>query len=108
MSEKFLSEPQKIDVTGCVSPFKHDYQPWLIQRSKDSDYFVAVFATEQLLKVGCVDFGIGDYKIKQITNGIDFLESIKNANCRVMLNPYNLRNKTRWTEFYLDGGLDNV
>lgn len=100
-TEKQLSDLKTgYDITGCLSPFRQNGQPWLIQLPDNPSYWVAVYTTEEKLRAGCIDLNIHDYKIKQVTDGIDFIDSICSVGIRVMLNPYSVReeNKTRWTE----------
>lgn len=101
-TEKLLSGPKGTNITGYLSPFRENNQPWLIQLPENPHYWVAIYSDEDKLRIGCADLGIGEgeYKIKQITDGVEFLDSILSAGVRVMLNPYSLRseNKTRWTE----------
>lgn len=100
-TEKMLSDLKTgYDITGCLSPFHENGQPWLIQLPNNPSHWVAVYSTEEKLRQGCIDLNILDYRIKQITDGIDFLNSICSSGVRVMLNPYSIleENKTRWTE----------
>lgn len=100
-TEKLLSDLKTgYNITGCLSPFKENGQPWLVQLPGNPSYWVAVYTTEEKLRAGCVDLNIQNYRIKEVTDGVDFLDSICSAGIRVMLNPYSIRseNKTRWTE----------
>ena len=101
--EVLLSQPRGIAVSGYFSPFHHNDQPWLIQMPNNPSYWLAVFSSVEKLEESCADLGIRDYKIKQITDGRDFVESIIEQGVRIMLDPYAVRseNKTRWTEVVL-------
>jgi hypothetical protein len=67
-------------------------------------YWIPVFSTQEKLEKSCAELSIVDYKIKQITDGYDFLDSLREQNVRVMLDPYAVisENKTRWTEIVLE------
>lgn len=99
-TEKMLSNPKSIRVTGCLSPFREDGQPVFFQMPDNPNFWVAVFTTKDKLEESCADLGITDYTIKQVTDGKDFVESIVENGVRIMLDPYAIRseNKTRWTE----------
>lgn len=101
-TEKFLYESEGQNITGCLTPFRNG-QPILIQLPENPNFWVAVFSTKYKMEESCVDLGIENYAIKQITDGIDFIESIVEHGIRIMLDPYILRseNKTRWTEIVL-------
>ena len=77
-TEKLLSDPKSTNITGYLSPFKHNDQPWLIQMPGNPHFWVAVFSDENKLEESCAELNIRDYKIKQITDGRDFLESFAN------------------------------
>jgi len=102
-TEKLLSKPRSISVTGCLSPFR-DGQPCFIQMPGNPHFWVAVFTNKDKLEESCADLGITDYTIKQVTDGKDFIESIVEGGVRIMLDPYAVRseNKTRWTEIILE------
>jgi len=102
-TEKLLSEPKSIEVTGCLSPFRNG-QPCFIQMPNNPHFWVAVFSTKDKLEESCADLGITDYTIKQVTDERDFIESIVEGGVRIMLDPYAVRseNKTRWTEIILE------
>jgi hypothetical protein len=96
-SEKMLSEPKPVSITGCLCPFK-DEQPCFVEMPNNSQIWIAVFSTNNKLNRSCAELGIVDYVIKEITDGNDFLESIVKLDIRIMLDPYVVENKTRWTE----------
>lgn len=102
-TEKLLSNFTPASITGCLTPFQSDGQPWFVHLPNNPNYWVPVFSTVEKLEAGCVDLNINDYFIKEISDGLEFIESIKIVGLRVMLNPYSVReeNKTRWTEIVL-------
>jgi hypothetical protein len=100
MQEKMLSTPVSIAVTGFFVPFLENGQPCLITPPDHSNFWVAIFSTVDKLEESCAEFKIPKYKVKQISDGNEFLQSIFDAKIRVMLDPYLMKseNKTRWTE----------
>lgn len=97
-----MFDPNEVDITGCLSPFKGT-QPCCVRLPDNDDRWVAVFSTQKRLEKTCLELCISDYNIKQITNGSDFISSILEAGLRIMLNPYLVieENKTKWTEITL-------
>lgn len=99
--EKLLSSQLRaVKVTGFLSPFRHNDQPWVLKMPNNPSCWIAIFSSVEKLEEACADLNIRDYKIKQITDGRDFVESIIEQGVRIMLDPYAIRseNKTRWTE----------
>lgn len=96
-TEKMLSEPKPVSITGCLCPFK-EKQPCFVEIPNNHQIWIAVFSTKDKLDRSCAKLGIFDYVIKEITDGNDFVESIVKLDIRIMLDPYTVENKTRWTE----------
>lgn len=92
VTDKILS----VNITGYLTPFYSNEQPVLVEFPESDDKFVLVFSTEEKLKEG---MKIIPYdKIKQIQDGVDFLESII-AHARVAVDPWvTSEGNTRWVE----------
>lgn len=59
--------------------------------------FICIFSTKEKLETSMKEMNIDQYKIKEITDGPDFLDSVKEY--RVMLDPWiTERMTTRFTE----------
>jgi hypothetical protein len=92
----FLSPFQEVPAAPCD-------QPVFIQMPNIETLFVAVFDDEDKLHKSMEEVGITDYKIKQVTDVKDFIESVCSQGCRIMLNPWRTDNgTTRWTELEND------
>lgn len=100
--EKNLSNLRGINLNGCLSPFKDNGQPWLVKMPENPHFWVVVFTTKAKLEESCVELGIADYTIKQVIDGRDFVDSIVEGGTGIMLDPYVVENKTRWTEVLLE------
>jgi len=74
------------------------------------EHFLLVFTTEEKLHLGIKEMGYdGEYKIKQITDIDDFLDSLRGQGVRVMLDPYIVDGeKTRWTELVEKSDLERL
>lgn len=92
--------PENLSISGFYTPFQQNDQPHFVQMPYVDDFWVAIFSDLDKLDDGCRRLGIKDYKIKLILDGRDFIDSIKENNIRIMLDPYVVleKNKTRWTE----------
>ena len=103
-TEKLLSEPKTINITGYLTPFKQNGQPHLIQMPGNPHFWLAVFSSLVRLEESCAELGFVGYRIKQIDDGRDFIESVMEGGVRIMLDPYRVtsENKTRWTEIILE------
>jgi len=60
--------------------------------------FVTVFTRLEELEATMIILGIGDYKVKQVNDLNEFVASIVEQGCRVMLDPHLHDEKVRWTE----------
>lgn len=78
-------------------------QPVLIGVSEATQKFVAVFDDENELEALMLAIGVGDYKIKRVTDVNDFVASIVEQGLRVMLNPHFHGDRVRWTELFPPG-----
>lgn len=88
-----------VDLKNCVTSFHFNEQPILIRMPNINSYFVAVFSTVEKLEEEMIRLGIKDYKIKYITNTMEFASSIFEENVRIMLDPYGTdHNTTKWIE----------
>src|SRR5687768_3798895 len=80
-------------------PFFPDGLPVLVQMPGIEAKFVAVFTDVEKLHASMSDLSITGYVIKQITDSLDFLGSIREVGCRIMGDPYVVEgNRTRWYE----------
>lgn len=80
-------------------------QPVFIRMPNIDTLFVAVFmeshgrSAEELLEESMEECGVEEYKIKQVDDVEEFIESVCSQGCRIMLNPYRTdAGTTRWTE----------
>jgi len=89
-----------ISVTGDLLPMHLNGQPFLAQMPNIIADFVVIFTTEDKLREAMKHFASGEeYKIKQITDGIEFCESIYEGGARIMRDPYIVDGeRTHWTE----------
>ncbi len=78
---------QEIDIKGYLCPFKSATQPLALSMPGTDDLFLAVFSTEGKLLRFLWQFDLKHFKIVQINDGPDFLESIT-GHYRVMIDPY--------------------
>lgn len=103
MTEKSLSLPKTINITGCLTPFKNG-QPSFIHLPNNSNFWVAIFTTKDKLEKSCVELGIKDFNIKEVSDGMDFVNSLIEVGVRIMLDPYIVESegKTFWTEVKLE------
>lgn len=85
-----------------LSPFWPNGQPVLIEMPDIRQRFVAAFTHVDKLRASMEEIGIEGYVIKQVTNTLDFIASIREAGCRVMGDPYVIDGRTRWFEL-MDG-----
>lgn len=73
-------------------------QPVLLAVPDATQKFVAIFTVLEELEATMMILGIADYKIKEVTDVNDFVASIVEQDCRVMLDPHLHGEKVRWTE----------
>lgn len=123
--ERVLGDFRGINITGCLMPvWKDTEQPVMTQIPGVDAYFISVFDNEKALHKQTAFVVIGNYvthsehdgtpvvnidypkecpyKIKQITDGQEFVESILvHPKIRIMLNPRIVEGKTHWTEVTL-------
>lgn len=86
-------------LTGKLMPVhRRDDQPVILTMPNNPSHFVPVFSTESDLRAAMLQAQQKTYKIKQITDGLDFAKSIIEAKCRIMLDPRVVDGNTRWTE----------
>jgi hypothetical protein len=104
-TETVLTETRAISITDCLFPSHLNDQPWYMELPDNPFYWVPVFSTQEQLFAWTTEVGIQihEFKIKQIQDGREFLDSIEEGGLgliRVALNPYLVRdrNVTRWTE----------
>jgi len=100
-----FQQMESIQDTPVFNLDKLPDQPVLMElESHPNQKWVAIFTEEKDLHETMKICKIIDYKVKIITNGKEFVESILDAgkNLRIMLNPRLVPgNKTRWTEVVL-------
>lgn len=102
MSEKLMipNTMRPISVTGNVMPMHLDGQPFLVQMPGIIAFFVVIFTSAEKLRDAMKTLGPGEeYKIKQVTDGKEFCQSLFEQNVRIMRDPYIVDgDKTHWTE----------
>lgn len=101
MKETYLRSVGAVKLTGYFCLFQKEIeQPHIITLPENSAIWITVFSSVDKLEEFCADAKITEYKIKQITDGRDFVQSLAEQGVRVMLDPFAMRseNKTRWTE----------
>jgi hypothetical protein len=77
-------------------------QPVLMQTPNEQ--FVMVFSSEEKLRTEMKIVGVTNYKIKQVNDEKDFIQSCRGQGVRIALDVSVdvVGNKTRWTELALD------
>ena len=100
-----IGEPKSIDLTGKLSPFRHNNQPvWLCLTSEEQDRFIVLFDDLDKLNEALTHVeNVGEYKVVKVDEGFEFLDSIPltlgDHNLRIALNPhFTPPNRWRWTE----------
>lgn len=81
-----------------LSPFWPNGQPVLIEMPDIKQRFVAAFTHVDKLRLSMYLLGIEGYVIKQVTDTLDFIKSVREGGCRVMGDPYVIDGRTRWFE----------
>jgi hypothetical protein len=105
MAEMLPNTLRSIVLTGDLMPVHLDGQPVLVEMPDCRGLFVTIFSSEEKLREQMQLILPGQpYKIKKITDGQEFCESIWEHNIRIMRDPYVTDgNKTHWTEVMKDG-----
>ena len=100
MNEKALHfhTVQASDLTGKLMAVLPAGNAALAQIPNNPSFWVPVFDDEEYIHKWLAIAGIADYKLKQITDGLEFLASLEDQGIRVMLNPRQVGLKIRWTE----------
>lgn len=77
-------------------------------RLEDIDFFV-IYSTVEKLEEDMRRVGVEKYRIKQIANGQDLVDSLAEENVRIMCDPYvdPTTDCTRFTEIKTDDFRDN-
>lgn len=95
---KKRSEPKSIVIDGYLLPWRQEQPVSIIV---EGVWFIAIFSTMKKLEQSMEFAGVKEYSIKQIDDGIDFIDSIKEQGGRIMLDPYIVNGNTRFTEITL-------
>jgi hypothetical protein len=92
---KKLFETRPIDITGNLLAYK-DGQPVFL--NIEGHCFIAIFSTVEKLHMALREMQIWDYKIKQIDDGFEFIDSLE-GKVRIARDPWTTEQKTvRFTE----------
>jgi hypothetical protein len=95
-----------ISASGKLMPWK-DNQP--VGVILENIQFICLYSTKEKLDSDMKEMGVSNYSIKQIYDGVEFMESVRGY--RVMLDPYktlddNNRQVTRFLELKENHGLN--
>lgn len=87
-----------IDLTGMLFLWANE-QPVLVRVAGDPNLHLPIFSSKDKLVVGAADFGLSYERIKQILDGHDFLDSVRESDpsVRVIVDPYKKGDKVRYT-----------
>jgi hypothetical protein len=103
----FKGNVKEIRITGTLCPFETDVSPCLFRVPGSENYYVAVFTSEEKLRQMCAFAGQKNYKVKQVTDGTEFLEDLFANGIRVMHDPYVKEGgKIGWFEVNKDGSFN--
>jgi hypothetical protein len=103
-SERQLSEGRPTDITGSLCLYRDRQQPLVITLSDGAGPFVAVFTDRERLARYVEAIGLTAHVVKLVTDGRDFADSLVSQGVRIMLNPRQEGDRTRWTEIVAVGG----
>lgn len=97
-------DKKPINLTGKFTPFWEDNSP-IFMKIFESEFgdatFIVVYSTLEKLRDAMEHQNIQDYKIKHIDNGRGFATSVVEGGFRIMLDPYVVDGKVKWTEVVL-------
>lgn len=88
-----------IELTGCLMPWDDlKEQPAMLQTPGSPFFYVPVFSEPEKLAAFMGRTGVAFHRIKQITDGPDFMTSFSNE-IKVMHDPYFTdQGRVRWAE----------
>lgn len=94
---KRVGELKPVDLSGKLIPFKNG-QPVFMSLGPLPDLYLPCFDNKEQLEGVMEEVSVTDYTIKQIDDGIEFIDSIPEE-IKIALNFRRMPSgKTRWTE----------
>lgn len=104
---KWNGKTADVVLSSCLLPAV-DGQPFLLQVEHCDDFFLPVFSSIEKLNTVMSHIkkkiGVLYYTIKQITDGREFLESVRKGGVRIMFDPRIIDDHhTKWLEVIKEG-----
>lgn len=98
--KRLSNDVKSLDLTGMAMAVHPSGQPVMIEL--DGGRFVVVCSTRDKMEAVLDRIDIRDYRMKQITEGRDFVDSVlfPGSPVRLMVDPYIHEGNTRFTEVF--------
>jgi hypothetical protein len=114
---RWTGKKKEVRLTGCLLPFIND-NPFTLQVPGSTDHYVTVFSSpdrlnafmrlKPIMEIVFDNYGyeamMRGYCVKQISDGPEFLRSLRDGGAKAMLDPEIIGpDHTRWTEILFEG-----